>query len=130
MYFSPVNNSPTSSLCIASILAMCVLFIFFIFLFKHKKNSLVTGVGSIKKNQHDGGGGGPLDKIEAAIESVGSELLSVVGRINDLEQKESLAAKEEALLEHLRKKEEQLRAEKLILLERGQHSGSVQICGC
>jgi hypothetical protein len=117
---------------------------------KQKKSSLVTGVGSIK-NQHEGGGGGPLSKIEVAIENVDFELLSVVRRINDFEQKKALTAKEDALLEllrtekvqlrkkeeQLRKKEEQLRTETelllkkdLILLERGQHSGPVQSCVC
>jgi hypothetical protein len=103
---------------------------------KQKKSSLVTGVGSIK-NQHEGGGGGPLSKIEVAIENVDFELLSVVRRINDFEQKKALTAKEDALLELLRKKEEQLRTETelllkkdLILLERGQHSGPVQSCVC
>jgi flagellar motility protein MotE (MotC chaperone) len=96
-------------------------------------------------HQHEGRGGGPHDKIskiDAAIDNVEAEQRSVVRRINhlNLEQKEdigALTAKEEALLEQLRKEKEQLRtekeqlrAEKLILLERGEHSGPVQICGC
>jgi hypothetical protein len=82
--------------------------------------------GSTKYNR--GGGGGPhdkLSKIEAAIENVESELLSVARRIKDLEQKEVLTPKEEALLEQLRTEKELLLRKDLLLLERGQHSGPV-----
>ena len=110
----------------------------------------MSRVGSIRKNQHEGGGGKPddkLSKIEAAVENVESELLPVVRRVNDLELREEIGAltaeevvllgrlrkKEEQLRkkeEQLRKKEEQLRTEKLLILQQGQRSVPGQFCGC